>query len=173
MTNEQYQIEENMKKWNIVATIVFAVLVFFIIQYLKKNSSIPSSLSFFDFAVITLAVFRLSRLISYDNVFLFLRESFLDVKRVSYAEGGEEHLERVPSVNSLKRIFGMLFGCPWCIGLWLSLFTFFLYFACPSLRIFFMIIAIAGAASLLQIFTNLIGWSAERKKQEAENTDTI
>jgi len=169
MTNEQYHLEENIKKLNIVALFLFLGCIFFGVQYLE----LPSVFTLFDSVVIVLSVFRLSRLISYDNVFLFLRESFLDVKRVSYAEGGEEHLERVPSANSLKRILGKLFGCPWCIGVWISLFTFFVYFAFPFTRIFFVVLAIAGAASLLQVLTNLIGWSAERKKQEAENTDTI
>lgn len=173
MTNEQYQMEQSIKKWNILATLLFLALVFLGVDYLKKNSAIPSYLSFFDFAIITLSVFRLSRLFSYDNVFLFVRELFLDVKRVSFAEGGEEHLERVPSVNSVKRILSNLLRCPWCVGIWISLFAFFIYFAFPPTRIFFMILAIAGVASLLQVFTNLIGWSAERKKQEAENTDTI
>jgi len=173
MTNEQYKIDENIKKLNIIALLLFLGFIFLGTQYLKRISALPSVITFFDSSVIILSVFRLSRLISYDNVFLFLREAFLDVKRVSYAEGGEEHTERVPSANSLKRILSRLFGCPWCIGVWLSMFTFFIYFAFPFTRIFFMILAIAGAASLLQVFTNLIGWSAERKKQEAEYTDTI
>ncbi|MEI9966747.1 MAG: DUF1360 domain-containing protein [Candidatus Moraniibacteriota bacterium] len=166
MTHKEFRFEENIKLWNILALVLFALLAWFGFVYLLDNRLL-GPISFADILILSLALLRLIRLFAYDNITLFLREAFMDVKKVRYADGGEETIERVPSQNSLKRTLDKLLNCPWCIGVWLSLGSLFLYFAVPQMQLFFVLLAIASLGSFFQVLTNLIGWSAEYKKLQS------
>lgn len=168
MTQNEYRMQESIKRWNMLAVGLFLALALLAFDYLAANRLLLP-LAFADVLILALGIWRLIRLLAYDNITLFLREAFLDVKTVRYAEEGEATIERVPSENSLKRTLAHLFGCPWCLGIWLALLSLFLYFAVPEMRLFFMLLAIAALASLFQMISNLIGWSAEVKKLRAQD----
>jgi hypothetical protein len=51
---------------------------------------------------------------------------------------------------------------------WSSVFLTFFYFAFPELKVLVLILAVASLASMFQIFTNLLGWYAEGKKNEVQ-----
>ncbi len=156
-------MEEKIKQWNMVAIGVFALLAVWAFRCLEIRGA-SAYLSIGDFVIISLAVLRVIRLVAYDNITLFLREAFLDVKTVSLAPGGEEFVERVPSENSFKRTIAKLLNCPWCIGVWATLVVMYLYLAYPGLWIAFVLLAISSVASILQLITNLLGWRAEHAK---------
>lgn len=170
LSNEEYKLEESIKTWNMVATALFLVLAVFGFFFLQQNNLLAREIPLFDFFILSLATFRLIRLFVYDNITLFIRESFMDTKRVCYAETGEEYVERVPSRNALKRTIDKLFGCPWCMGVWLAAVAVFFYFSFPEMWVIFLILAVAGLGSALQIFTNMIGWIAESKKMQVEKS---
>jgi Protein of unknown function (DUF1360) len=164
MTQTEYQMEQKIKLWNMVAMAVFGVLGYLAFQCLASRGMLEQHFSLGEFLILSLAILRIIRLVAYDNIALVLREAFLDVKKVSYAEGGDEFVERVPSENSFKRTMAKLLNCPWCIGVWIAFFVLYLYLAYPGLYIVFVLLALASAASLLQVSINLIGWNAEYKK---------
>lgn len=168
MTHEEYRMEEGIKGWNMLFTAVFAALAALGFLYLKDNRLLPQEIPILDFFILVFAVMRLIQLFVYDNITLFIRETALDVKRVRYAETGEEFVERVPSRSSLKRTLEKLFGCPWCMGVWLAALSVFIYFAFPDTWILFLILAVSGAASTLKVLVNLIGWAAERQKSAVQ-----
>ena len=168
MTQEEYRLEEDIKRWNIFFTLFFIVLCFFGFAYLRDTFLLPFSTTLFDALILVLAAFRIVRLLAYDNIMLFLREMFLDVKRVKYAETAEEHVERVLSASAFKRTIWKLLNCPWCLGVWVSLVVVFIYFAFPGAWVFFFLFAVAGVATFLQLLSSLIGWSAEHRKGMAE-----
>ena len=168
MTQKEYQMEEQIKRWNIVAIGIFVILTLLAIRCLDVRDIQLQYLSLGDFMILALAIMRVIRLIAYDNITLFLREAFLDVKTVRYAEEGEEFIERVPSENSLKRTISKLLNCPWCLGVWVALFVLYFALVYPSLWIIFVLLALSGVASLIQIAANLMGWNAEYRKLATE-----
>ncbi len=170
MTQKEYQMEEQIKRWNIVAIGIFVILTLLAIRCLDVRDIQLQYLSLGDFMILALAIMRVIRLIAYDNITLFLREAFLDVKTVRYAEEGEEFIERVPSENSLKRTISKLLNCPWCLGVWVALFVLYFALVYPSLWIIFVLLALSGVASLIQIAANLMGWNAEYRKIATEKT---
>ncbi len=168
LSQEEYRLEENIKRWNIFFLVLFVVLSVWLFRSLEARVLLPFVLSSFDVIILVFALFRIIRLLAYDNIMLFLREFFLDVKSVKYVETGEEHVERVLSVNAFKRTMWKLLNCPWCLGIWVSLFGVFIFVAFPDTFIIFLVLALSGVASLLQIFANFLGWSAEQKKVMAQ-----
>jgi hypothetical protein len=172
MTQKEYQMEEKIKQWNILAVVLFVILAVLAVRCLEVRGITLQYLSLGDFMILSLAIMRIIRLIAYDNITLFLREAFLDVKTVRYAEEGEEFIERVPSESSFKRTIAKLLNCPWCLGVWVALFVVYIALVFPSLWIIFVLLALAGVASLIQVLTNLIGWNAEYRKVATEKLTT-
>jgi hypothetical protein len=137
-----------------VFSLFFAALVFYGIWWLAASQlffEIPNR----DLFLITLAVFRLVRLFTYDVITAFIREWFVESQP-----------------NTFGHTLGTLLNCPWCTGLWFSFIIVFAYFATPFAWPVILVLAVAALASLVQVFANFIGWSAELKKREAQGTGT-
>ncbi len=163
MTEKEFKLHQGVKVWNIFFTIFFVLLTWFLTCLVFSWQILPDQIPVFDFVILSLAIFRLIRLFVYDNIFLFLRESFMDVERI------EGRVFYVSSKNSLKLTIYKLLLCPWCFGVWAAMLAFFFYVIFPELFFIFIVLAIAALGSLLQLTTNLIGWQAESKKKEVEN----
>ena len=161
-------MEEKIKQWNMLAVVVFGVLAVLAFRCLARQGALYSYLGLGDFLLLALAIFRIIRLVAYDNITLFFREFFLDVKTVSLAPGGEEFVERVPSENSFKRTMTKLLNCPWCLGPWVTLGVLYLYLSYPELWLLFVLLALSAVASVFQISANLIGWKAEKTKLKVQ-----
>jgi len=135
--------------WNIVFGLFFAAIVLMGSWWLTDAGSMIPTFSFFDLSLMTLAIFRLVRLVSYDVITKFIRDAVAPAPK-----------------DSFLGTFSQLVNCPWCTGLWFSFFVVFAYFATPLAYPIIVILALAGVASLIQVFSNLIGWHAEGKKRE-------
>lgn len=145
--------EQNI--WNFLYMIfyvaIFAGLVWALWQY---NGGLPREISYFDLALIVLATFRLIRLFVYDKVTRWMRDMFAGFSR-----------------GPGKTLFDLL-NCPWCLGLWIGTFLTFFYFLIPEFVWFpLLILALAGVATLLQLFANMIGWKAELGKLRAHKME--
>jgi hypothetical protein len=125
--------------WHFFTSIIFIILVIAAIIYLNNLNRLNIPISFFDFVVLSLAVFRLVRLFTYDKVMDFIRD-YLD----KYEKGFGKSLSE-------------LIHCPWCTGIWISLFTTFIYFLSPLSWFFIFILAIAGTGSIIQIILIYLG----------------
>lgn len=135
--------------WNIVFALFFAFIVLTGVHMLYEEGLVFYSLPFFDFVLMGLAIFRLVRLVSYDVIFKFVRD----------------WLQKAPK-DSLLGTISALVSCPWCTGLWFAFFVVFFYYASPLAWPIILVLALAGVASLVQVFANLLGWHAEGKKRE-------
>ena len=122
----------------------------------------PFAANYFDLLLITLASFRLIRLVVYDKIFAFFREQFWNATEVN----GELVLTK--PARGPRRTLAELLLCPWCFGVWASATVSFFYFLTPYAFYPTLFMAIAAVASLLQLLANLIGWSAENAKNNAE-----
>jgi len=138
-------------RWNAIFILVYIILVFILAGFVwLVDRRFPAEISFFDFAILSLATFRLVRLFIYDRVMLFVREFFMS------------------SISGPRRVAGELMHCPWCFGLWAGTFVVFFYFVMPMAWLVLLILAVSGVGSFIQILINLVGWRAELSKLEAE-----
>lgn len=108
-------------------------------------------ISWLEFFVISLASFRLTRLIVFDKITAFLRAPFL-TEEVEVNDSGEKETYYVPRKGLVRTFFGELVSCIWCTGIWsaAALYLSYLFwpvFVAPIIIIF----AIAGGAALIEI----------------------
>lgn len=149
--------------WNIVFSTFFVILLVLFVIILETESRIPlNELALVDYVLITLASWRLTRLFVYDHITKFLREQFLDAKKV----GRGYRLEK-PKTGP-RRTLADLFSCPWCFGVWSATIISFVYLLTPYAVYPVIILSIAAVATLLQLFANVVGHKAEELKERNE-----
>lgn len=130
---------------------------------LETEARIPyAELTLVDFVLITLATWRVIRLFVYDAITKFFREQFYDLKKV-----GKGYTLEKPKFGP-RRTMADLLSCPWCIGMWAAATVTFFYLLTPYAYYVTIFLAISAVATFLQILTNMIGWQAEKLKNEVE-----
>ena len=103
----------------------------------------------FDLFIIILASFRLTHLIVFDKITSFIREPFFSVTIVEDASGQlEENIEI--KGTGIRHFIGSLLSCYWCTGLWSSLFVVIIYSYFPITFPIFLVLAVAGAAAIIE-----------------------
>ena len=135
--------------WNGVFSLLFIGLVIVVMSILTHMGAVPVWISLFDFFLLVLATFRLTRLVGYDSIFAQFRTAF---------DGYESNT----GMGTLRT----LVHCPWCLGLWFGFFITTFYFLTPYAWFVILFLAISGLASFVQILANGLGWFAEGKKKE-------
>lgn len=147
--------------WNFVFGVFFLILIVMGAIILETESRVRfADLSTMDFILMTLATWRLTRLMIYDTVTKFVREQFWDVVKVgkSYA------LEKPPT--GPRRTIADLLSCPWCFGVWAAAIIIFFYLITPYAVYPILLLAVSAVASFLQILSNLVGHKAEYLKNQ-------
>lgn len=111
-----------------------------------------------DLVLLVLATFRLGRLIAYDVVMEPFRRPF--ARTVPDATGAGETVE--PSGTGVRRALGQLFSCPICTGTWVAAFLVYGLYTVPGpTRVFLVIMAVIGAAELLNGVEEAFCWSGQ------------
>lgn len=150
---------ENEKQSNIFFFALYPILLVCAIWILYLvHVEGPERISAFDFILLSLATFRLIRLLVYDRVTQFVRDWFF-----------EEPVLGMPPRSGFKASLRHLFGCPWCMGIWAGFFVAFVYYLAPFAWFFILVLAIAGAASILQSLANMIGRKTARLSTTEDN----
>ena len=150
--------------WNVVFLIFFLCLVFMgtvILQSEAYKQYVDLTLA--DFIIMSLASFRIIRMVSYDKIFAFVREQFYDPTEYK----GEIIL--VKPEGGPRRTLADLLSCPWCFGVWATAMVTFFYLLTPYAVFPVYFLALSSVASMLQIIANLIGWKAEQAKLDVES----
>lgn len=135
--------------WNIVFGVFFVALVLGGVKWITSVGFMHIFIPIEDMVIMSLAIFRLIRLASYDVITKFIRDAVGSARS-----------------DSFVGTFSALLNCPWCTGLWFSFFVVFAYYLSPLSWPIILVLALAGVASLIQVLSNLIGWHAEGKKRE-------
>lgn len=149
--------------WNLIFLVFFLILVFLGTIILQSESAMAlDELSLTDFVLITLASWRLVRLVVYDKIFGFFREQFYDV----IDDRGVMMMVK-PEKGPRRTILDLLL-CPWCFGVWATACVSFFYFFTPYALYPVILLALSAVASFLQLIANLIGWKAEQAKNQVE-----
>ena len=140
--------------WSIIASIFYATLLVSGIAYLAVGEYFNREVGTADFLLMSIAVWRLTRLFTYDAITKFIRDWFVEA-----------------SPSSLAGTLHTLVNCPWCTGLWFGLVVVFFYFFSPFTWPVLLILGISAVGSFFQVLSNYVGWSAEVKKLEAKSLE--
>jgi hypothetical protein len=149
--------------WSFVFSVFFLILVVMGAIILETEARLDwVNLTTFDYAVMLLASWRLTRLFVYDSITRFLREQFMDV-----VKSGRGYKLQTPK-NGPRRLLADLFACPWCMSIWTSTMVVFIYMLTAYAVFPFVLLGMSAVVSFLQIGTNLVGHQAERAKNQSE-----
>jgi hypothetical protein len=150
--------------WSFVFSVFFLILVIMGAIILETEARLAwAELTTFDYIIMLLASWRLTRLFVYDNITRFVREQFKDVVKV-----GRGYRLETPK-SGPRRLLSELFECPWCTSVWTSTIVVFLYLLTEYAVFPFVLLGLSAVASFLQISTNWLGHNAERAKQQNES----
>jgi hypothetical protein len=142
--------------WNFVFMLFFVALLVMGAIILETESRIPlGELELVDYVLITLATWRLIRLFVSDNITRFLRDQFLDVKKV-----GRAHKLEKPKTGP-RRTMADLFSCPWCFGVWAAAIVLFFYLITPYALFPVAILALSAVATFLSNVSRLVASKIE------------
>lgn len=160
-------MKDDQGLWNFLFSIIFAAFVAGGIYFLTQLERLPNSISLFDFILVSLASFRVTRLFVYDKITQFVRDWFI-TKEVRDGENGELVVLRLQHVSGPLRTMSELLACPWCFGMWAAFVVLFFYTLSPLAWFPILILAVSGVGSFIQLAANMIGWKAERLKEKAQ-----
>jgi len=132
---------------DIVFILIFIVLIVLVSKRLYFFSHIISHFNWLSGIVLAFAIFRLTKLFLSDHIMQWLRDLFLVVKTEKVNEGIK--ITRTFPQRGLRREVALLLDCPWCLSLWLSLLTIYLWILHPMTHFFFYVMALSGASVLL------------------------
>lgn len=149
--------------WSVVFSVFFLILVIMGAIILETEARLDwVDLTTFDYVIMLLASWRLTRLFVYDSLTRFLREQFMDVVKV-----GRGHRLETPK-SGPRRLLAELFACPWCMSIWTSTAVVFLYMLTAYAVFPLVLLGLSAVVAFLQIGTNLMGHNAERAKNQSE-----
>ena len=139
-------VTQDQQYWNAVALLVFALLGALALWLIASFGEDDITLGFFDFLVLALATFRLAHLFTDDKIFDFVRAVVFDRQgsRLTKAERG------------WRRVACELIECLWCAGLWSALIVVTIYFLGWWGVFADLLLAVAGAGSLLAVISKAI-----------------
>ncbi len=143
---------------------MFVIILLVILH--RVRGALPISISLADAVIISLASFRVVRLFVYDKITRFIRDFFFKIDEY-YTEEGVTYFEHREFARGWRRTMSDLLACPWCFSIWAASVVTFFYFLTSYAWLPIFILAISGVASFFQVTSNMVGWSAEKRKLEA------
>lgn len=103
-----------------------------------------------EFFVLSLASFRLTRLIVFDKITEFMRAPFFE-ETVEIDNEGKEEIYFVPKKGFIVGFVGELLSCYWCTGVWSSIGIYLFYFLWPTISIpILIVLALAGLSAIIE-----------------------
>lgn len=129
--------------------LVFVLLLIVLGIQLQEKGILIENISLFDLLLICIATYRMTRLIVYDRIFKLVRDIIRSFEGTGIGD-------------SVKSII----TCPWCAGVWISLFNVAIFYLIPFGVLFIYVMAIAGIATIFQLSVNILGMLAEEKQMD-------
>jgi hypothetical protein len=139
------------KVWNILSMVVFVLLLIVAGSLLIESGIDVTRITWGDLILISIATYRMIRLLVYDRIFKLVRDFIRSFEGTGLGD-------------SLKTII----TCPWCAGVWISLFNVAIFFLVPFGQLFIYVMSIAGIATFLQLGSNIAGLVADNKQMEVK-----
>lgn len=143
------ELSKTERIWNLLSMFVFVLLLIGTGTLIRNRGMTISDIGILELVLITIATYRMTRLIVYDRIFKLVR----DIIR-SFGGTGLG--------DSLKAII----TCPWCAGVWISLFNVAIFYLVPFGDLFIYAMSIAGVATFLQLTANVVGLAADERQMD-------
>jgi hypothetical protein len=140
--------EGKHQAWNFWSAFIFFGLVVLVGFLFEKKGIRIEEITIKEAVVIILASYRMTRIIVFEKIFKYLRDV---LKR-------REHLYLIGTLSSI-------ITCPWCAGVWVSLIIVVFYYLIPYGILLVYVLAIAGLASLMILYSNMMQMRADRKQR--------
>lgn len=167
MQTTTIRLKDDQNLWNLLFSVLFAVLLGLSLWYFYASYRvIPRYMPLADFLLISLAIFRITRLVVYDKITQFLRDAFMRSREL-LGDDGNVYIERAPYAGGPMRTISDLLQCPWCTGMWATVVVVFAYYAFPFAWYLILVLAVAAVGNVMQLTANAIGWRAENLKLDA------
>ncbi len=160
-SSKQHIYKANLNFWNFFMLLVSLVIFGFFVYLLDAKNGLPTEIKIFDFILISLAVFRLTRLFVADEVSDFFHAMFQCKTRKKDKDTGEYIIVLEEPISGIRVSILHLLECLWCTGVWASIFVTFAYFYFEFAWFIILVLAIAGLASFIHLIANATGWTAE------------
>ena len=143
------EITKAEKIWNVMSMFVFVLLIIALGTLLNQEGIGIADIRLFDLLLICIATYRMTRLMVYDRLFKLFR----DIIRTFEGTGLGDSVRAIVT-------------CPWCAGVWISLFNVAIFFLVPFGELFIYVMAIAGVATFFQLSVNILGMVADDKQMD-------
>lgn len=158
MENSLITPNSQQKSWNFWATMFFVGCLVGLGFSLKHKGITMEDFNMGNMTLMTLATYRLTRILVFDKIFKLFRDFF-------------RSRQRLYVFYVVKEII----TCPWCAGIWVALAIVTFYFLVPFGDLFIIILAISGVASFIVVLVNFLGLSTEEKqhnmKEKGKDSD--
>ncbi len=135
--------------WNFISMFVFVLCLIGVGILMREQGTGADDISVLDMLFISIATYRMTRLVVYDRIFKLFR----DILRSFRGTGIGDSLVTIVT-------------CPWCAGVWISLFNVAIFYLVPYGVLFIYIMTIAGISTFLQISVNILGLAAEERQMD-------
>ena len=140
--------ERKHNAWNFSSVFIFFILLVGTGFLFRLKEIDIEEITLKESIVITLAIYRLTRIIVFEQIFKFFRNS----------------LKRHKDLYLIGTIYSIV-TCPWCTGVWVSLIILIFYYIIPFGDLMTYVLALAGVASILILYSNLTHMWAEKKQR--------
>ncbi|MFK2824585.1 DUF1360 domain-containing protein [Bacillus sp. B190/17] len=108
-----------------------------------------TTIDWFDFIILSLASFRLTHFIVFDEITSFIRRPFMNEIFKEDSSGNIETYIEIKGTG-LRSWIGKLLSCYWCTGFWCSLGVVLSYIYLPFTFPVILVFAVAGVAALIE-----------------------
>ncbi|MRH43768.1 DUF1360 domain-containing protein [Aquibacillus halophilus] len=111
-------------------------------------------ITWFNFILLGLATFRLTRLAVYDDITRFLRAPFHEIEEEENEDGSVDEILYIKG-KGVQKFIGEMLSCQWCTGIWSATIIFVGYTLFPFMFIpLIIILSLAAVGSIIQLVTN-------------------
>lgn len=86
----------------------------------RRGIVLPQRIGSRDLALISVATFKLSRMLATDRVSRFARAPFTEERTIGLQDGGGPEVVERPKGEGMRRAVGELVLCPHCLSQWIA-----------------------------------------------------
>ncbi len=140
--------ERKHQAWDFWSAFVFLGAVLLVGYLLKQKGVDIKELTFKEALLVILASTRMTRILVFEKILKHFRDALK--KR--------ENLYVIGTIHSMVT-------CPWCAGVWVTLFVIVLYFLIPYGTVLVYVLALAGLATVVILLSNLLHMYTERRQR--------
>lgn len=120
----------------------------------------PEQISRFDWFMLVLATFRMSRMLAYDKVMQMYRSPV--VETVPHDSGAGDTTQAKAASTGIKRALGEMISCPICNGTWISAGLVYGLCLIPGYtRTLISVMSAVGAVEILNAGFEAVQWNGE------------